>query len=290
MTRSRGAVPTPTTGYAYLDVPGPVLAFAHRGGAARPDLVGLENTTAAFAAAYALGFRYLETDVHVTADGHLVAFHDPDLHRVTGTAGAVADLDLAAVRRARVAGREPIPLLADLFDAFPEARFNIDLKSERAAEVLAAFLEERDAWDRVLVGSFSARRARRFRHLAAGRVPGSAHPLEIVAFLLLPGRLAGRLVPGAHALQVPHRRRGLLVASARLVRRAHRAGRHVHVWTIDDPAEMEVLLDRGVDGLMTDRPDILRDVLVRRGRWSGPGPTDRPIDGPTDGPTDGAGR
>ena len=121
----------------------------------------------------------------------------------------------------------------------------------------------------MLVGSFSARRLRQFRRLTGGRVPTSAHPAEIAAFWLLPSaRLADRLTGGqVAALQVPHRRGRLVVATRGLVRRAHATAKHVHVWTIDDPDEMKELLDRGVDGLMTDRTDILRSVLNERGQW-----------------------
>ena len=165
-----------------------------------------------------------------------------------------------------------MPTLAELFDAFPDARFNIDIKSERSVEALASFIEERQAWDRVLIGSFSGSRLNAFRRRTNGRVATSAHPLEVVAFVLSPsGRLARLLTRGRPlALQIPHRRGPLTVASRRLVRHAHAAGLQVHVWTIDDPIEMNTLLDRGVDGIMTDRTDILRDVLRARGEWNGP--------------------
>jgi glycerophosphoryl diester phosphodiesterase len=261
-------IPGPT-GYAYLDDHPTPLAFAHRGGATHPEVVGLENTLAAFRHAAALGYTYLETDVHATRDGVLLAFHDAVLDRVTDTSGGVTDATYDELRRARIAGREPIPSLAEVMEALPRARFNIDLKSDAAVELLAAFVEEREVHDRVLVGSFSGRRLNRFRRLTGGRVPTSAAPLEVVAFRFLPsGRLADRLTRGrVAALQVPHRSGPLTITSAGLVRRAHRAGKHVHSWTIDDPDEMIVLLDRGVDGLMTDRTDILKDVLVRRGQW-----------------------
>ena len=267
---------TPTTGYPYLDevltTPGAVLAFAHRGGAYHPEVEGLENTLAAFKHAVALGYDYLETDVHVTRDGYLLAFHDAVLDRVSDRSGEIARLTYAEVRQALVGGREEVPTLARLFDEFPEARFNIDIKADGAVPALAAFIAAREAWDRVLVGSFSPRRIREFRRLTEHRVPTAASPLEVLCFLLVPsGRLADRLTRGrVAALQVPHRRGPLVVAGRRLVRRAHAAGKHVHVWTVDDPAEMHALLDRGVDGLFTDRTDLLRDVLVERGQWRGP--------------------
>jgi glycerophosphoryl diester phosphodiesterase len=262
-------VVTPRTGFAYLDDPGPVLAFAHRGGAYHPELEGLENTLAAFRHAADLGYRYLETDVHVTRDGVLLAFHDSVLDRVTDRKGEIAGLTLAEVREALVAGREAVPTLAELFDAFPDARFNIDLKSEGAVPVLADFLAARQAWDRVLVGSFSGRRTSHFRALTGGRVPTCATPLEIAAFRLLPSAgLASRLTRRRfEAFQVPHRRARIQIVTPGFVRRAHAAGLQVHVWTIDDADEMRELLDRGVDGLFTDRTDILRDVLIERGQW-----------------------
>lgn len=266
-------VTAPATGFAYLDhvlePPGGVLALAHRGGAYHPEIEGLENTLAAFRHAVALGYEYLETDVHVTRDGVLLAFHDHALDRVTDQQGEIARLTLEEVRRARVGGREAVPTLAELFDAFPEARFNIDIKSEGAVGALADFIAARDAWDRVLVGSFTARRISRFRRLTAGRVPTSAAPFEVVVHLLVPSaRLAGWVTRGRfQAFQVPHRRGRLRVVTPGFVRRAHAGGHHVHVWTVDEAEEMHELLDRGVDGIFTDRTDILRTVLTERDLW-----------------------
>jgi glycerophosphoryl diester phosphodiesterase len=266
-------VSAPRTGHRYLDAvldqPGSTLAFAHRGGAYHPDLEGLENTLAAFRHAAELGYAYLETDVHATSDGTLLAFHDAVLDRVTDIKGRIGGLTLAEVREALIGGRERVPTLSSLFEEFPTARFNIDIKAAAAVPLLARFLDEHDAWDRVLVGSFSARRLNEFRRLTGGRVPTSAHPLEVVAFRLLPsGRLADRLTRRrVAALQIPHRRGPLTVVTPGLVRRAHAAGKHVHVWTIDDAEEIRELLDRGVDGVMTDRTDILKEVLVRRHQW-----------------------
>lgn len=255
---------------SYLDAPKP-LAFAHRGGAYHPEIEGLENTVTAFRHAVALGYAYLETDVHVTSDGVLLAFHDTILDRVTDRTGDLAETTYAEVQQALIGGREPVPTLAELFDAFPDARFNIDVKSAGAVEALADFIEERGVWERVLIGSFSAARLNAFRRLTAGRVATSAHPFEVAVFVLSPSaRLARLLTLGRpRALQIPHRSGPITLASERLVRRAHAAGLQVHVWTIDDPIEMNTLLDRGVDGIMTDRTDILRDVLRARGQWNG---------------------
>ncbi len=263
----------PTTGYAYLDAvleePGSVIAMAHRGGAEHPELRGLENTLHAFEHAVALGYRYLETDVHATRDGTLMAFHDASLARVTDRDGLLGDLAAADVAQARIGGAHAVPTLADLFDAFPGCRFNIDLKSAGAVAPLADLLDRTGGHDRVCVGSFSFRRIQEFRRLARGRVATSAAPAEVAAFLASPSPRLSRMLTGGRvsALQVPHRRGPLPIVTASSVRRAHAAGAQVHVWTVDDPAEMDELLDLGVDGLITDRTDLLKDVLVRRGLW-----------------------
>jgi glycerophosphoryl diester phosphodiesterase len=267
-------VTRPVTGYPFLDAvseqPGAVLAFAHRGGAYHPEIEGLENTVAAFRHAVALGYRYLETDVHATRDGTLLAFHDTVLDRVTRSKGTVADLSTAEVADALIGGREEIPTMAALLEEFPHARFNIDLKAEAAVEPLAALVESFAAHDRVCVGSFSHSRLVRFRGLVGDRVATAAGPAEVAAVRLLPARLVDRVrLRRAPVLQVPHRYKGLRVVTRAVVRRAHRLGMHVHVWTVDDPREMRELLDLGVDGLMTDRTDLLREVLLERGQWMG---------------------
>ncbi len=253
-----------------------VLAFAHRGGAAHPDLVGLENTMLAFRHAADLGYTHLETDVHATRDGVLVALHDEVLDRVTDGRGRVAEATYAELLRARVDGREPVPTFAELLRAFPRAAFNVDLKSPRAGTLLADLLDAEDAHDRVLVGSFSVRRTAAFRRRTRGRVATAATPPEVACFRLLPARVARLLTRGrVAALQVPHRRGPVRVVTPGLVRRAHAVGVPVHVWVVDDPAEMRELLELGVDGLMTDRTDLLRTVLLEHGLWAAGTGTDR---------------
>ena len=224
---------------------------------------------AAFTHAVGLGYTYLETDVHVTSDGVLLAFHDDVLDRVTDRTGNIAETSYADVQSALIGGRERVPTLAELFEAFPGVRFNIDIKSAGSVPVLADFIAEHDAWDRVLIGSFSRGRLANFRRLTKRRVATSAHPLEVAAYVLSPSaRLARLLTPGRpDALQIPHREGRLLIASRGLIRRAHANGLQVHVWTIDEQREMNELLDRGVDGLVTDRTDILIEVLRSRGQW-----------------------
>jgi glycerophosphoryl diester phosphodiesterase len=268
-------VTRPRTGFPYLDAvcdaPQTVLAFAHRGGAYHPEIEGLENTLVAFRHAVELGYTYLETDVHATRDGALFAFHDAALDRVTEHRGTVAELTAADVGRALIGGQEQIPTMASLFEEFADVRFNIDIKSDAAVEPLADLVRAVGAHDRICVGSFSQSRIDRFRRLAGGQVATAAGPLEVGLFRVLPvTRLIDVLVRrGAAALQVPHRKKGVTVLTRGLVRRAHALGLHVHVWTIDDPEHMHELLDLGVDGLMTDRTDVLRKVLLDRGQWMG---------------------
>ena len=261
------------TGHAFLDAvlarPGSVIAMAHRGGALHPDLHGLENTLHAFRHAAGLGYQYLETDVHLTRDGQLVAFHDALLDRMTGRHGELAALLAEELAHARIGGAHAVPFMADLLEELPRCRFNIDLKATGAAAALADLLGRTGAHDRVCVGSFSAPDLQEFRRLTQGRVATSAAPGEVAAFLASSWPGVRRLVRKRpfSALQIPRRHRRLQLVTRSLVRRAHAAGLHVHVWTIDDPAEMVELLDLGVDGLITDRTDLLKDVLVVRGLW-----------------------
>ena len=266
---------SPVTGYSYLDAvldqPGSVIAMAHRGGALHPEIPGAENTRHAFAHAVALGYRYLETDVHATSDGVLLAFHDKALDRVTDTRGLLSRLTSDEVRVARIRGEHPVPTMAELLEEFPDCRFNIDVKSPSAVPALADLLERTGSHERVCIGSFSQRRLDAFRRATGGRVATSAAPAEVVLFMALPSGRAARLLSRGRvaALQVPHRRGALPVVTRSLVRRAHAAGAHVHVWTVDEPDEMDELLDLGVDGLITDRTDVLKQVLLSRDRWMG---------------------
>ncbi len=250
--------------HPFLDWPGP-LAFAHRGGASEAP----ENTLPAFEHAVRLGYTYLETDAHVTADGVVVAFHDPDLGRTCGRPGTIAELPWSEVAAARVDGREPIPLLEDLLGAFPGARVNIDAKSDAVVDGLVSVIRRTGALPRVCLGSFSDRRLRRLRSALGAAACTSAGPAEIAGFLA-----ARRPVGAWQALQVPIRQGRVTIVTERFVERAHHHGRHVHVWTVDDPGEMDRLLDLGVDGIMTDRPTVLRERLEARGAWVEAMPTD----------------
>ncbi len=253
--------------HPYLDAPLP-LALAHRGGAGLPANDGIENTLTAFRNAVALGYVFLETDVHVSADGVVYAFHDEHLGRMTGVETPIAALTSAEIDRVPVAGREPVPRLADLLATLPDARFNIDVKADGAVEATVQVVQEARAEDRVCLASFSGARLGRLRALCPDAAR-SGGPLEVAALKLGPTRWVRRLAArrGVHCVQVPVRRGPITVVTPRFVRRAHETGLQVHVWTVDDPDEMRTLLEIGVDGIVTDRPDVLRDVLDERGSW-----------------------
>lgn len=223
----------------------------------------------AFEGAAALGYRWVETDAHVTSDGICLAFHDDRLDRVTDRTGVIAELPYREVRQARVDGREPIPLLEDLLGAFPDLKVNIDPKHDGAVDALVSVIERTGSVQRVCIGSFSDARIERAKaalgpDLCTSLGPKATARLRGGSYGLPSGRFGGACA------QVPHRYKGVTVTDRRFVERAHRAGLQVHVWTIDDPDEMHELLDLGVDGIMTDRPAVLRDVLRARGAWFGP--------------------
>ncbi|MFF5188933.1 glycerophosphodiester phosphodiesterase [Streptomyces sp. NPDC000345] len=248
--------------HPYLDHPGPI-PFAHRGGAAD----GMENTVAQFRRAVGTGYRYIETDVHATRDGRLVAFHDATLDRVTDGAGRIAELPWAEVRHARVAGKEPVPLFEELLETFPEVRWNVDIKTEPALHPLLDLIARTDAWDRVCVGSFSEARVVRAQRLAGPRLATSYGTRGVLNLRLRSWGVPAALRRSAVAAQVPETQSGIQVVDARFVRTAHARGLQVHVWTINDGDRMHRLLDLGVDGIMTDHIDTLRKVMEERGVW-----------------------
>lgn len=245
---------------------GPV-AFAHRGF----SLHGMENSLTAFRAAVELGTLHLETDVHTTSDGVLLVFHDSSLDRVTDSSGRIAELTADEVAKARIGGVEPVPTFDELVAAFPYARLNLDVKDWNSVKSMAEAIEKHGIHDRVLVTSFSDRRRRAVLKLLSQRTASSAGSTLTALFVLLgsvlPAGVSRKVLTGVDAFQVPVRYGRFPVVTAGFVRRAHRVGVQVHVWTINDSAEMERLLDLGVDGIVSDRLDLLKDVMVRRGQW-----------------------
>jgi len=243
--------------HPFLEWPGPI-AFAHRGGGGEAP----ENTMPAFQHAVDLGYTFLETDVRITADGVAVAFHDEDLQRTCGRPERISDLTWRELANVRVHDAEPIALLEDVFGTWPDARINVDCKDDSSLEPLASMVERFDAFGRTLVAAFDDRRVRWLRRRLGTRACTVAGIAEVSAL-----RFTGWTPSGAQATQIPVRRYGIPLATAGFVRRAHARRLAVHVWTIDDAPEMERLLDLGADGIMTDRPSVLKDVLQGRDLW-----------------------
>jgi len=246
------------------------LALAHRGFSRE----GLENSTAAFRAAVGLGITHLETDARATADGTVLLFHDDTLDRVTDARGRISGLSAAQVSRAKIGGREAIPLLEDILREFPDARLNIDVKDRHAVAPLAGVIERCAAHERVLITSFSDRRRRAVLQRLSRRTASSAGIFLTAVFALagpiLPRRWLAKMMHDVDALQVPVRYGPLELLTPGFLARARRLGLQVHVWTVNDPGEMERLLDlggHGVDGIVTDRADLLKEVFEKRGQW-----------------------
>ncbi|MEU8803457.1 glycerophosphodiester phosphodiesterase [Spirillospora sp. NPDC048819] len=257
--------------YEFLDHPGPI-PFAHRGGAdGRP-----ENSLAAFQRAVDLGYRYLETDAHATADGVVVAFHDRTLDRVTDRTGTIARLPYAEVAKARIGGTEPIPRLEEILGSFPEARVNIDLKDAPVIGPLAATLHRANAWHRVCITSFSTRRLAQMRarlplftdrDVCTALDPRGVMALRAKSYGGPAAKLIRLAATGVACAQVPYGLGPVPFVTESFIARAHELGLQVHAWTVNDPAAMEHLLDLGIDGIMTDEIVELRRIMMSRNLW-----------------------
>ncbi len=263
----------------FLDHDG-VIAFAHRGGAA----LWPENTLRSFEGAIGLGFRYIETDLRATRDGVIVCFHDPTLERTTDGRGRLADLTLDELRALDAGwtftedGRTypfrgqglRVPTFDEALALHADVRFNVEIKPRVPDLVgpLWRFIEERGIHDRVLVAAADDRVGDAFRRLCRGRVRTSPGFAGVRRFWAAAHTGLHRVMSfDFDALQVPAchpDRPWLKVVTRRFVEAAHHHGIHVHVWTVDDPEEMRRLVALGVDGIMTDRPDLLVDVLGKR--------------------------
>jgi len=235
--------------------------FAHRGLA----VAAPENTLLAFLQALALGVEYIETDVHASSDGVAVISHDPELARVAGRAGKVEALTLAQLRGVDLGHGQTFSTLTEALDAFPDARFNIDVKSVASVQPTVDAIRALRATDRVLVSSFSEQR----RRAAIDQLPGVATSASAPRFVqaLIAGKL--RLKPimahalrGTVAVQVPEKALRLRVTTARMLEQLHSLGVEMHVWTINDPNRMRELLQLGVDGIVTDRADLAMEIVT----------------------------
>jgi glycerophosphoryl diester phosphodiesterase len=252
----------------YRDACGP-LAIAHRGGAG----LAAENTLEAFSRSYALGLRYLETDVRMSADGELVAFHDARLGRVTGDSGLLRRRTMAQLAELPVLGGGTIVSLEDLLTHFPDARFTIDVKEQRTIAPLAGLLRKTNSAKRVCIAGMRGGWLAELRRLTSPELTLALSWRELA-------RLAARSAPNdarGEFAHVPLRLGRMRVYTDELLARAHGRGIRVIVWTVNESTTMHRLLDRGVDGIITDRPDVLREVLVARGQWHAPDSYDTPV-------------
>lgn len=238
--------------------------LAHRGLAVEAP----ENTLLAFAKALAAGVTHLETDVHGSADGVSMISHDPDLARLAGRPLRVGQLSAAELRKIDLGHGQGFCSLADALDAFPEARFNIDIKSADAIAPTVAAIRDAGAVERVLIGSFSPQR----RLAVVRQLPGvatsvsSRGALAAVVAARSPGGtpLVRRILRDVHAVQFPLSMLRMPTMTPRTIAAFHAAGVEVHVWTINDEPTMNRLLELGVDGLVSDRADLALGVLAAR--------------------------
>lgn len=255
----------------YLNAEHPIR-LAHRGS----RVLWPENTHHAFGGAVDLGYRYIETDIRVTRDGIVVVFHDENLERLTNGVGKVREWDWNELKHLDAAynfspnGEDfplrgsgiRIPRLDETFDAFRDVRFNIDLKPKNAEWAVADVVIRKRRQDTVLIGGFIDSRAARFRRITKGTVATSAGSSTALA-MYAASRVGKTVHRSVDAYQVPDTIKGASV-DQKLVDAVHAADAHIHVWTVDEPSDMHRLLDLGVDGIVTDRPDILNTVIAER--------------------------
>ncbi|MFD6397655.1 glycerophosphodiester phosphodiesterase [Nocardia sp. NPDC060249] len=249
--------------HPFLDSPTPI-AFAHRGDATHAP----ENTLPAFEAAARLGYQYVETDVHVTSDGVVVAFHNQRLDGSTNCTGRIDELPWSKLRTVLVDHRENIPTLEEILRTWPEMRINIDVKSDAAVAPLVDLIVKCNASHRVCIGSFREHRVRSIRSALGEDACTSMGPWAAIRLRL---SAYGFPLPIAEVqcAQLPARPWKLKFIDPNVVELAHRRGIKVHAWTVNEKDEMTRLLDAGVDGIMTDRPMLLRTILKDRNLWPG---------------------
>jgi len=239
------------------------ICFAHRGGGAEQP----ENSAKAFAAAQALGYRYIEIDVQATVDGTLIVFHDDTLDRTTNGSGTISALPYAQVSQALIGGSEAIMTLEQALVEFPHIRFNIDIKTEKALAPTLRLVEKMQCFDRICLASFSDNRLAKVRRQLGPEVCTSAGPLGVFALKLASWGLPLPASP-VHCAQVPVSEYGVTIVTAGFIRHCNNKGVAVHVWTIDNANEMRRLIRLGVNGLITDRPSLLKKVAMEEGVWT----------------------
>lgn len=239
------------------------LAFAHRGA----NQLAPENTHAAFQIAHDLGYRIIETDVQSSSDGVLYCFHDDDLQRITGDPRKFETVPSRDIDRLRIDATHSIPKLAEIVDAFPDAYFNIDIKSWAAADPFIALTEAMNTYDRICVGSFSQRRIKAVTSCLSKNPPARSLGTGGVVEFYLKHLLNHRGTIKAQCAQLPITHFGIKLITPRTLAYARSQGLKIHVWTINQADEMQRLIDLGVDGIMTDDCVLLKSVLEKNGLW-----------------------
>jgi glycerophosphoryl diester phosphodiesterase len=259
------------------------LVIAHQGG----ELLAPSNTMASFENAANMGVDVLETDIHITKDGHLVTIHDPSVDRTTNGKGNVADLTLAELQSLDAGyhfkdlegnysfrGRGVyIPTVEEMFQTFNDLKIEIEIKDdnpperiEEIASKLWDLIEKYQMEDKIIIGSFDQKIIQTFEKYAKGRVAISAGRQEVKSFVVFHKFFLRNLyVPTVDAFQIPVEDSGFDLTDQRLIDGAHRLGLEIHYWTIDDPKTMEKLIDAGADGILTNRPDLLLNLLEAKG-------------------------
>jgi len=247
--------------HKYLNSDKPV-AIAHRGG----SYLGSENTMEAFENAINMGFKFLETDIQITKDKKLIAFHDETLNRVTDGKGYIQNKTWGELRKVKVAGKYNIPLLSDIFFSWPEINLNIDPKNNSSISTLIEFLKKNNVFDRICIGSFSGKRLDNLRKIFGSALCTSAGPLEVLKLKLSSLNFRNFDID-ANCVQVPLKYFGINIIDRIFIDYCHELNLKVHVWTINEIQEIEKLLDLGVDGIISDNLEGLKTVLTKRNLW-----------------------
>ena len=238
------------------------LAFAHRGG----NEFAPENSFRAFKSAVDIGYKYLETDVHLTKDGFLIAFHDDTLDRVTDKSGLIRDLTLSEVKKAKIAGTDEIPLLSELLNSFTDCFFNIDCKVDETVQPLINLINNKDFINRVCIGSFSQKRINFIRKSLGKDVKTSMGPAEVILSKFLSYTSLGYNFKSSYT-SIPIRRYGINLLDERNINYLKSNNQKVIAWTINDEDQMKMLINIGIDGIMTDNLTLLKKVLIEESLW-----------------------
>jgi glycerophosphoryl diester phosphodiesterase len=238
------------------------LAFAHRGG----NEFAPENSFRAFKSAVDIGYKYLETDVHLTKDGFLIAFHDDTLDRVTDKSGLIRDLTLSEIKKAKIAGTDEIPLLSELLNSFTDCFFNIDCKVDETVQPLINLIHNKDFINRVCIGSFSQKRINFIRKSLGKEVKTSMGPAEVILSKFLSYTSLGYNFKSSYT-SIPIRRYGINLLEERNINYLKSNNQKVIAWTINDEDQMKMLINIGIDGIMTDNLTLLKKVLIEENLW-----------------------